>query len=115
VSHRKHRRRAPPDPEAWLRWLPPELHDNPKSVAWAKNRDEAEAVWETFRRDLMDFYHLHRACPHLACRRAQHCVHAEMTCYDVVEPLLRARVFPKLAAGIRRLKAEAALPPESRL
>jgi hypothetical protein len=112
---RQRRRRAPPDPEPWLRHLTPDLRDNPKSVAWAKARDETEAVWEKFRRDLMDFYRLHRACPHPVCRRARRCVHAEMTCYNAVEPLLRERVFPKLRAAFNKRAAEADMSPDSRL
>ena len=111
----QHQRQPPPDPEPWLRSLPPELRNNPKSVAWAKHRDDAEAAWEKFRRELMDVYHLYRACPHVVCRRAQHCTHAEMTCYKAVEPLLRERVFPKLAAAIRKRAAEADMSPESGL
>ena len=63
----------------------------------------------------MDFYHLHRACPHLVCRRARRCAHRDMTCYKAVEPVLSERVFPKLVAGIRKLKAEADKSPESPL
>jgi hypothetical protein len=106
---RRKRRIAARDPQPWLRRLPPELRDNPKSVAWAKSMDKAEQARAIFQRRLMDFYELHRLCPHPACRRAHKCVHPALTCYKAVEPDLRTSVFPRLDEAVRQVQAEAQL------
>ena len=114
MSRRQHRKH-PADPEPWRRLLPPELHDNPKSVAWAKVHDEAERTWENFKRDLMNFYSLHRACPLDHCRRARRCAGRELLCYEATLPMLQKRVFPKLRAALNKRRADADMQPESRL
>ena len=113
---RRRPRKMPPDPEPWLRHLSPELRDNPKSVAWAKAKHEHDLVYLDFKRHLVDFYSLHRACPLGRCRRARRCVGREAPCYDAVLPLLRTDVFPRLLPALRKRAAEAAaLRPESGL
>ncbi len=114
MSCRQHRSN-PPDPEPWLRKLPPELRANPKSVAWAKTKLEHEQGMQAFNRQLVDLYDLHRACPLKACRRARRCAGRNLLCYEATLPLLRQYVFPKLRAALRERAAEAAVRPESPL
>ncbi len=113
--YRRQHRAAPPDPEPWLRHLTPDLRDNPKSVAWAKSKDEHDQAMRDFNRKLVDFYDLHEACPLDRCRRARRCAGRELMCYDAALPLFQKYVFPKLRAALRERQAEAAMSPESPL
>ena len=115
MSRREHRRRAPPDPEPWRRHLTPDLYDNPRSVAWAKGKDENDQAMRDFNRALIEHYELHKACPLDRCRRARRCAGRELLCYNAVEPLLRERVFPKLHAALNKRAAAADMSPESPL
>jgi hypothetical protein len=111
--YRRGQRKAPPDPEPWLRLLSLDLRDNPKSVAWAKTKLEHDQAQRDFNRRLVDNYNLHRACPLKARRRAHRCSGRELLCYEETLPLLRKYVFPKLHAALRERQAEAALRSES--
>ena len=115
MSRRERRRRVPPDPEPWLRRLPPELRSNPKSVAWAKAKHENDEVVNGFNRKLVDFYKLHTGCPLKVCRRARRCAGRKLLCYEASLPLLQKHVFPKIRAALNQRAAEAALRPESPL
>jgi hypothetical protein len=112
---RRRRRKTPPDPEPWLRHLPPELRNNPRSVAWAKAKDEHEQELLDFNRGLVDHYALHKACPLQRCRRAHRCSGRKLLCYEETLPLLRKYVFPKLHAALNKCAAEADMSPESGL
>ena len=112
---RRRQRKTPPDPEPWLRLLPPELRDNPKSVAWAKTKLEHDQALLDFNRKLVDNYDLHKACPLDRCRRARRCSGRKLLCYEATLPLMQKYVFPKLRAALNKRAAEADMSPESRL
>ena len=119
MSHKDRRRKhaaAAVGPEPWLRHLSPELRTNPKSVAWAKNKDKLDEEVSNFHRRLVDHYSFHIACPLSRCRRAHHCAHAKVQCYEWGLPWLKKNVFPTLMPRLRAEAAEQAdKPPESSL
>jgi hypothetical protein len=120
MSHRDRRRKhaaAAVGPEPWLRHLSPELHNNPKSVAWAKSKDELDEEMRNFHRRLVDHYGFHNGCPLSRCRRAHRCVDAKVQCYEWGRPWLKKNAFPTLMPLLRAKAAAGAAdkPPESSL
>ena len=90
----------PSDEEA-RRLLSKDLHDNPRSLAWAKAELKSRAYRREFRHVVMDFYSAHTMCPRTACRRARRCVPLEAPCYDEALPSLEKYVFPGLRKAIK--------------
>ena len=105
------------DPEPWLRYLPPELRTNPKSVAWAKAKDQSEKYLREAHCTIVDFYERYKVCPHSGCRRAGRCVDPKVPCYWAILPWLQKNLFPTLMPVLRKsvAEAEADKPPESSL
>lgn len=99
MSHRKPH--AEPDPEPWLRHLPPDLRDKPESVAWAKARHQSLEYEREFKQAIVDFYDLYKGCPYPVCQRAHRCANPAFPCFEDILPLLRKHFFPRLRKNAR--------------
>ena len=64
---------------------------------------EHRARWLWWRRTVVEFYELYRACPRDACRRNNACCGADAECYDAVEGLLKERVYPEFKKALREM------------
>lgn len=71
-------------------------------AAWERRRRESEEFLLEFRRDVVNFYDLHKGCPRKGCRRARTCMSPTVACHDVVEDMLKEHFYPKLQAYLSK-------------
>jgi hypothetical protein len=79
--------------------------DNPKAIAYAKQRLVDDELMNDVFRKMVDLYGFHKYCPRGACHRARACASPEVVCFWENRSWLQKYVFPELRRSLEEFKS----------